>query len=144
MSETLLAGYDGSEEGRRAVEFAAGRAALCGARLVVAYVIEWSPYSFHTPEELEERHKRREEELDRAEEQMLKPLVQALQSKGATVESVVRHGHAVEVMTKLAQEYSASEMFVGRRGQTRVQSLLFGGLATSLIQVAPVPVTVVP
>ena len=46
---------------------------------MVAYVIEWSPYSFNTPEENEKRHKRREEEIERAQSQVLDPLVASLQ-----------------------------------------------------------------
>ena len=62
MSKKFVVGYDGSEESRRAVDFAASQAKTSGAGLVVAHVLEWSPYSFLTPEELAERHKRREED----------------------------------------------------------------------------------
>ncbi len=64
MTDTLLIGVDGSEDASRAVEFAAARAESSGARLIVAHVIEWSPYTFNTPEENETRHKRREEEIE--------------------------------------------------------------------------------
>lgn len=82
MAETLLIGVDGSEGSTRAVQFAAARARLSGARLVVAYVIEWSPYSFMTPEELEERHKRHDEEIAKAQTQVVDPIVASLKDQG--------------------------------------------------------------
>ena len=51
MPDTLLVGVDGSDGGARAVNFAAKHAKDSKAKLVVAYVIEWSPYSFNTPQE---------------------------------------------------------------------------------------------
>jgi nucleotide-binding universal stress UspA family protein len=144
MTDTLLVGVDGSETSRRAADFAAARARAGKARLVVAYVIEWSPYTFNTPEENEVRHKRREEEIARATTQVLDPLVAELRATGLEVEGVVRHGHAAEALSALAVEYGAAQIFIGRRGVSKIAALLFGSVAGSLVQVAPVPVTVVP
>ena len=80
MTDTLLVGIDGSEGGARAADFAAQRAKESQSRLVVAYVIEWSPYSFNTPQENEVRHKRREEEISRAESEVVGPVLESLKS----------------------------------------------------------------
>ncbi len=144
MTDTMLVGVDGSDSGRRAVDFAVARAKASAARVVVAYVIEWSPYSFNTPEENEVRHKRREEEVERAQTQVLDPLVAALRDSGVAVDSVVRHGHPADVVCGLANELGATQIFIGRRGTSKVAALLFGSVAGSLVQIAPVPVTVVP
>ncbi|NNG04543.1 MAG: universal stress protein [Inquilinus sp.] len=144
MTEILLVGVDGSAGGARAADFAAGCAKAVDARLVVAYVIEWSPYSFNTPEENEQRHKRREEEISRAETEVLTPLVASLGKAGVKAEGVVRHGHAAEVLSTLAGEYKASQIFIGRRGLSKLKAMLFGSVAGSLVQISPVPVTVIP
>lgn len=144
MTDTMLVGVDGSETSRRATDFAATRARAGKARLVLGYVIEWSPYTFNSAEENEVRHKRREEEIERATTQVLTPLVAELRATGLEVEGVVRHGHAAEVLSMLAVELGAAQVFVGRRGQSRIAALLFGSVAGSLVQIAPVPVTVVP
>jgi len=144
MSDSFLIGVDGSAGSRRAVEFAAAQAKAAGARVVAAHVIEWSPFTFNTPEENEQRHRRREEELARAHTQVLDPLVSELKATGLEVEGVVRHGHAAEVLAGLAKELGAGQIFVGRRGQSTITSLLFGSVAGTLVQIAPVPVTVVP
>ena len=73
MTSSYLLAVDGSPGSQKAIEFAAERAASSGASLIVAYVIEWSPYSFNTPEENETRHKRREEEIDRATQSVVEP-----------------------------------------------------------------------
>ena len=78
MSKLIMVGVDGSEPGVRAAELAAEEANANGAKLSIVYVIEWSPYSFNTPEENEQRHKRREEEIDAANTKILKPLVEIL------------------------------------------------------------------
>lgn len=144
MTETLLVGVDGSAGGARAVEFAAKRAKEREVRLILAYVIEWSPYTFNTPEENEQRHKRREEEISRAETGVLEPLVASLTKAGVKAEGVVRHGHAAEVLSDLAGEYKASQIIIGRRGLSKFKALLFGSVAGNLVQVSPVPVTVIP
>ena len=144
MTDTLLVGVDGSDGGVRAADFAARRAKDGNARLIVAYVIEWSPYSFNTPEENEQRHKRREEEISRAESEILKPLVESLTKDGIKAEGMVRHGHAAEVLSALAMENKASQIFIGRRGLSKMKALLFGSVAGSLVQISPVPVTVIP
>ncbi len=144
MTNTFIVGIDGSDGATRAVEFASKRAEAGQAKIVLVYVIEWSPYSFNTPEENDQRHKRREEEIERAQTQVVNPMVESLNGRGLTVESMVRHGHAAEVLCRLATEESATQIFVGRRGESKLATLLFGSVTGSLVQASPVPITVVP
>ncbi len=144
MSNTYLVAVDGSEGSVRAADFAIERALASNSKLILAYVIEWSPYSFHTPDELAERHKRREEEIERAQSTVLGPISKTIKGKGVDVEVVVKHGHPSETLVDLAKDRGATQIFIGRKGQSRVASLLFGSVAGSLVQTSPVPVTVVP
>ena len=144
MSDTLLVGVDGSDGGKRAVDFAADRAKEAGARLIVAYVIEWSPYTFNTPEENEVRHKRREEEIARAETEVVGPLVTSLKAAGIEAEGIVRHGNPAEVLNGLATKHGVRQTFIGRKGISKLQAMLFGSVAGSLVQISSVPVTVIP
>ena len=61
MKQKLLVGVDCSECCERAIDYAAAWAKAVAAPLVVVHVIEWSPYSFNTPMENEERHRRHRE-----------------------------------------------------------------------------------
>ena len=144
MAETFLVGVDGSEGGQRAVDFATARAKSSGASIVIAYVIEWSPYSFMTPEELEERHKQHDEEIAKAKTQVIDALVAAVHAQGMQVKGVVRHGHAAEALCQIAKEEKATQLFVGRRGISKLKAMLFGSISGSLVQISPIPVTVVP
>ncbi len=144
MPNRYVVAYDDSQAARRAVDFAVERAKQDGATLVVAHVLEWSPYSFLTKEELEERHKRREEELARAHAAIVDPLLKELAAAGIAADSEIRYGHVVETIVALAEETKAAQIFIGRTGQTGMVSRLFGSVAGSLAQVAPVPCTIVP
>lgn len=144
MPQNIVVGYDGSESGRSALDFALDLAKARGAGLVVAHVLEWSPYSFLTPEEIEERHKRRSDELDRAETAILVPAVKALESKGITVKTALKYGHIAETLIRIAKDEGASQIVIGRTGHSGLSARLFGSVAGTLAQAAPVPVTIVP
>ncbi|TRW96566.1 universal stress protein [Paracoccus sp. M683] len=144
MTEKIVVGYDGSDSAKRALGFAAERAKAINATLVVAHVLEWSPYSFLTPTEVEERHKRRTEELQRAEQALLAPAVAALDTGGLTVQTVLKYGHIAETLCKIATDNDAAQLVIGRQGHSNMASRLFGSVAGTLAQVAPCPVTIVP
>ena len=144
MPETYLIAYDGSAASERALTFGAARARAAGARLLLAHVLEWSPYSFLSAEEVAERHKRRNEEVGRAETVILEPVRTKLTGQGLSVETVVRYGHVAEVLGELAKEYGATQIIAGRTGEKGLQARLFGSVAGTLAQVAPVPCTIVP
>jgi nucleotide-binding universal stress UspA family protein len=143
MNDFFIVGFDGTEQSRRALDFAASRAKRCGAQLHLVQILEWSPYSFHTPEELAERHKRREQELERANA-ISEPVVSELNNKGVSTTSEVRHGHAGDLLCTIATEKKATQIFIGRTGDSTFSQRLLGGLAITLAQVAPVPVVIVP
>ncbi len=144
MSDTFLVGVDGSEGSLRAARFAVDRAKLLDVRLVVAFVIEWSPYSFNTPEENEQRHKRREQEISTATDKVLNPMLESIRESGVETEGVVRHGNIAEVMIRLAKDYNAIGMFIGRLGTASLKTKLFGSVTSNLVQTSPIPITVVP
>jgi nucleotide-binding universal stress UspA family protein len=144
MSKKIVVGYDGSEGAANALKFAAGLARAGGAGLVIAHVLEWSPYTFLTPTEIEERHKRRTEELERAETAVLAPVLQKLEGSGLEVSTALRYGHIAETLIKIAEEEGVEHLVIGRTGHSKLSSRIFGSVAGSLAQAAPVPVTIVP
>ena len=144
MSLVFLVGVDCSSCGSRALDYAADRAEVKDAKLLVAHVIEWSPFSFSTPQENEERHKRREEEIQRALDEIINPILEDLADRDIDVEGVVRHGHVAETLLAIARENEATNIMIGRNGSSKFEALLFGSVANSLVQIADRPVTVVP
>jgi nucleotide-binding universal stress UspA family protein len=144
MSIKYVVASDGSPASARALQFAVDNARTSGASILIAHVLEWSPYSFLTPEELEERHKRRNEELKRAEQAVVDPLVKSLSSEGIEVSSVIRYGHVAETLADIAEKEAASQLFIGRTGHSSFSTRVFGSVAGTMAQVAPVPCTIVP
>jgi len=144
MSDTFLVGVDGSDGSQRAALFAVDRAKRMGAKLLIVYVIEWSPYSFNTPEENEQRSKRRESEINSAQTKVLDPLLRQIELDGVETDTLVRHGHIAEVMNRLADQHKVTGMYIGRLGNGRLKSIMFGSVTNQLVQSAHVPVTVVP
>ena len=144
MSNKILVALDGSDGSKRALGAAVTHAKLTSSDLVLAYVIDWSPYSFHTPEELEERHQRRESEIQRANDSVLTPEIAALEAQGLKVETVVHHGKIAETLLDLTDQHGVSQIYIGRRGDSRMHTMIFGSVSAALVQTSPVPVTVVP
>jgi len=144
MANKILVALDGSDGSKRALSAAAQHARLTDSDLVLAYVIDWSPYSFHTPQELEERHKRRESEIQRANDSVLNPELAALQAEGIKVETVVHHGKIAETLLELGDQQGVSQIYIGRRGESRMHTMIFGSVSAALVQTSSVPVTVVP
>ena len=144
MSKVLLVGVDCSECSDRALDYAARGAEKARPQLIVVHVIDWSPFTFNTAKENEERHKRREAELDRAHKEIVDPVVSELRSQGHYARGVVRHGHPAETISAVAREFGATNVIIGKTGSSRLKTQLFGSVANTLVQISDVPVTVVP
>ena len=144
MSETILVGIDGTEENRRAVDYAIKEAKPSNAKLILAYVIKWSPYTFQTAEENERRHKRKVEDIQFVQERVLDPMLESLASEGLEITGVVRHGQVADSLIYIAKKHGATEIVVGRIGESGLKTLVFGSVVAKLIQLTHIPVTIVP
>lgn len=141
MLNKYLVAAEGSDCSRRAVAHAIERAKASSAEILLVHVIDWSPYSFHTPEELSARHKRREEELARAREVVLAPIAKLVEEAGIPFSVEVRHGKSAETLASMAKEYDVAQIIAGRSG---VSTMLFGTTSAKLVQISSVPVLIVP
>ncbi|NNJ74914.1 MAG: universal stress protein [Anderseniella sp.] len=144
MSAKIVIGLDGSGSGERAVAYAKKQAKQIGkCELIAVYVIEWSPYSFQTPEENEQRHKRREEEIAAANSRIVIPAVDALKAEGFSAHGVVKHGDVADLLNAVAVEEGADQIVVARSSDGGIASRVFGTSTAKLVMTATVPVTVV-
>lgn len=141
----IVVGYDGSSQGDKAIAFAKNMSKLIGdCEIVLVFVIEWSPYSFHTPEELEERHNRREQEIEQARDHVLKPVADKVRSEGFTVSTEVKHGDAARLLDMIARDRGANQIIVGRTGTSGLLERVFGSVSAKLVAATAVPVTIIP
>ena len=144
MTVKITVGLDGTETGERTLTFARDLASrIEGCELIVAYVIDWSPFTFQTAEENERRHKRREEEIAVATNRVIAPAVAALTEAGFRAEGVVQHGDVAETLNRITVEKGASQIIVGRVSSDGFTKRIFGSSTQNLVMHADVPVTVV-
>ncbi len=144
MTTKIVIGLDGTDTGERALAFAKDMAKRLGAcELLAIYVIEWSPFTFQTAEENEQRHKRREEEIALATKRIVEPAVAALREAGFTASGLVRHGDVAETLNKMTVENGGSQIIVGRASSDGFAKRIFGSSTQNLVMHADVPVTVV-
>ena len=144
QKETFVVAYEGDESDSSLLDFAIARAKKNDARIVLAHILEWSPYKFLTPEELEERHKRRGEELNRAETDIVAPALDKIRSAGVEADAVLKHGNVIDLLVSISAEAGASMVFCGRSGSNSVAARLFGSVPMGLAQISVVPIVIVP
>ena len=144
MTAKIVVGLDGSGSGARAVEYAKKLGGLIGAcELILVYVVEWSPFSFHTPEENEQRHVRHQEEIKQALERVVNPAVAALTNDGVAARGLVQHGDVADTLDRVAVAEEADQIVIARTSDTGIASRIFGSSTANLVMHASVPVTVV-
>ncbi|MBN9886161.1 universal stress protein [Salipiger abyssi] len=143
-SETFVVAYEGDPEDPGVLDYAIARAKAEGARLLLVHILEWSPYSFLTPQELEERHGRRKQELARANETVMAPALAKCEAEGVTADGLIRYGQVVELIVEETKKAGASVIFVGRSGANAMAARVFGSVPLGLAQIAPVPTVIVP
>lgn len=141
--ETFVVAYEGADDSVSTLDYAIERAKRANARLLIMHVLEWSPYSFLTQTELEERHLRRKQEIDRAKSAIIDPAVAKAKAEGVEAEGKMTYGSVVELICSTAQEAGATQVFVGRSGGS-LSSRLFGSVTIGLAAAATVPVVIVP
>lgn len=141
--ELYVVAYEGDDKSN-VLDYAVGQAKKSGAALHILHVLEWSPYSFLTPEELEERHARRNEELGRARSAVIDPALERARAAGVEAEGDIRYGSVVDLVVDTAKEMDAAMIFVGRTGGNALTARIFGSVPLGLAQVAPVPTVIVP
>ncbi|WP_324751934.1 universal stress protein [Roseovarius sp. Pro17] len=144
MTTKLVVGLDGHASGERALAHASRLAELIGdCELVVTYVVEWSPFSFQTAEENEQRHKRREEEIETALERVVNPAVKKVTDAGLKARGVVRHGDVADTLIAISKDENAEQIVVARTSEGGFAQRLFGSSTSNLVMSSTVPVTVV-
>lgn len=145
MSATIIVGMDGSEAGNRALSYAKRLATLIGSEceLQIVCVVEWSPYTFQTPEENSLRKKQKQVETQNAQERVIDPALAALKEAGIKASGTVKFGKASTILNNIAVENNAEQIVVARSTEQGLSARVFGSVTANLVMSANVPVTVV-
>lgn len=83
------------------------------------------------------------EEGSRASAKALKDATGKCEHAGVTFETLVRAGQIAEVIAQVAREEDIQHIVMGTRGLGGIQGLLLGSVATQVIHLAEVPITLI-
>lgn len=139
-----LVALDGSEWSDRAAQRAVNLAKETDAAVEFITVIPWSGYQPITIEELSLRPLVKEQEEQKAHDDILAPMLETYKDSGVELKSFHAWGSPVKVISKRAKETHANMVFVGRRGRSRISNLIIGSVANSLAHSLGVPIVLVP
>ena len=135
----IVVGVDGSDGGRRALDWAAGEAATRGGSVQAVMAWDWDGIASApiTPTSPTDARDRAREVLDRE--------IQALAARRGTslpVASEVVQGRPAEVLVTAAR--AADVLVLGSHGHSRVRHTVLGSVSEECIRKASCPVVVIP
>lgn len=136
----IVVPFDGSESALRALRVAAARKRETGAELhvlnVQPVIVSGNVRSFVSQDVINRYY---EEEAATA----MAPAHKLLESEKVPFVPVTRVGHPFEVIAEYADPFSNDEIVMGSRGMSSLGNLVLGSVATKVIHVTRVPVTLV-
>jgi nucleotide-binding universal stress UspA family protein len=134
----ILVPVDGSQNSLRALKHAAERyRASSHVQLLLLNVQPALPASRHVPKSMIKEHQQR------MSEEALAPARALAERLGVMFDCYLRVGDPAELIASFAQRTQCKEIVMGTRGLGRVRGLLLGSVASKLIQLSAVPVTLV-
>ena len=138
----FLVPIDGSESSLRALAFAVERATeVRGATLHVLLV--HSPIDVHGKVQIYVSEQKMREMAGEHDQAILHAAEEPLKRSGVAYSMEAAEGHAAEVIARRAQELGCDAIIMGTRGQSRIANLVMGSVATQVIHLTPLPVTLV-
>lgn len=144
MGRVLMVGLDGSAGGEAALRHAIAEARVSGARLHLAAIIALSVADLSADMDAGRAESIVDTARQRVHEIVLEPALARCREAGIEADGEVCSGNPAERLAVLAEQRKVDAIIVGRRGLSRLKALVFGSTASNLVQLAPVPVTVVP
>ena len=142
MRKRLLVAVDGSANALRAVHYAIKLAKESGTlslHLVTAHeepLIYGEIAVYVTPEKMADLQRQ-------AAEGALKEAEQLIQQAAVPYTREILVGPVAAVIAKRADELGCESIVIGTRGMTAIGNLLMGAVATKIVHLANVPVTIV-
>ncbi|WP_031514831.1 universal stress protein [Desulfofalx alkaliphila] len=138
----VLVAYDGSENSKRAVEYAAKMAKICSDMKVtvisVAYIPDHTFYNEFIPHNV-----KLSEEFRKKAREHLKDAEAIFNAAGIEVETVTETGDTADIIINTVKDQGFDQVIMGTRGLSNLQGLFLGSVSSKVIATLEVPVTVV-
>jgi nucleotide-binding universal stress UspA family protein len=138
----ILVPVDGSENALRAVHYAVKVAREQKSASLHLILVNPEPVVYGEIALYVDRGKLEQAQRDHAEA-MLKPAVAAAKAAGVRFTKEVLVGDAAEVIVHRAEELGCDVIVMGTRGMTILGSLMLGSVATKVVHLTKLPVTLV-
>jgi len=137
---TVLIPFDGSDNALRAVRYAASLAKeLSDVHLELLYVQDPLPQKVHDALSAQEIARWRAGEADI----ILQPAKEILDAKESQYQVRIRVGSPANEIARHVQERRCDAIIMGTRGLGQVANLMIGSVATKVIHLVEVPVTLI-
>ena len=138
----LLVAIDSSENALRALGHAISMAkAGCDIELVLVNAHE--PPIVYGEIQVYLTEERAREMLQQHSEALMKPAAELARNAGVKHTTEIRIGDVAQEIARAAEEHGCDGIVMGTRGMGAVGNLLMGSVATKVIHLAKVPVTLV-
>jgi nucleotide-binding universal stress UspA family protein len=137
----ILVPVDGSEPALRALAFAADRAEEAGG--VVHVLTVHPPLRAHGAPEIYAGQERLQQLAMQHDEQVLATAMKHLRGRRLECTQESREGEPAEIIARRAEELGCDAIVMGTRGMGLVGSLVMGSIATKVVHLSAVPVTLV-
>jgi nucleotide-binding universal stress UspA family protein len=140
--QLILHPTDGSDQAKKALEYAAELAASCKAKLLLLYVQprhghEWVPPEMAEFERLENIRMTEVELLHAAAEFVVDEAKHAAHAKGAKdVETLIVEGDPAQEIVLTAKARKADAIVIGSRGLNYLEGILLGSVSHKVVQAA--------
>ena len=138
MFKQIVVANDGSDGGRRALEFACDLANLHRAALHMISVEELPDFPASIDEVIETK-----EAENHKFHAVLEAARKLAEDKGVELQAEVVAGHAVATIVERVKVLKADLLVVGFMGHSALYERIIGGTADRLVRLAPCPVLVV-
>lgn len=142
MFEKILVAFDGSPHSIQALDIAVKMAKKFQTEISLIYVYSIQGFAL-TQFEMQVEGTARWVELEhQGGENILKEGQEIAHSKGLKIKTLLKEGHIVEEILKIAREEKMDLIILGARGLSRMKEMLLGSVSVGVTRHAPCPVLV--
>jgi len=138
----ILVAFDGSESATRALRYAIEQVAGDPDRSI-HLLIAHADLVFYPPIGVAIPYETMMKAADRESAEALAPAEKALKEAGVTFSKEIRRGSPAALIAERAKPEEFAGIVMGTRGMGAVQGLVMGSVATQVVHLAEVPVTLV-